>query len=323
MKNELQRNCWQRCWTPASRKRRMGPPRRRCIGRRDKPRTGKILVFLAVSLPALLGIVGLVFDTGLIMSDKENLQHATDAAATAAAMDLLENKTSATAVATAATYLQILNGFADAQITTNIPPSSGPFAGKIGFVEVIATRQHSTAIMQVVGEAFAVADYRAGSRGLPANDCWGGGRRSRSQSASAASEFDVANTTVIPFPDRRPATPRRGAVQVNGAVLVNTAWGGVDQNGQPVGTGAGPPRGIACTYDLPLTQLKATNIRVVGGVDTQNNYANYVQGNASPLRRMRCQLRIRTTSSRFPALLRIRPTLAPPIMVELKSCSFL
>ncbi len=73
-----------------------------------------------------------------------------------------------------------------------------------------------------------------------------------------------------------------GPLSVNGAVLVNNQWGGVDQNGNPAGSGSGPPYGACCMPLLPLTTLAALNIRVVGGVDNQKNYLNYDSGQASP-----------------------------------------
>ena len=73
-------------------------------------------------------------------------------------------------------------------------------------------------------------------------------------------------------------------MNVNGAVLVNTTWGGVDENGNPAGTSSGPPYGISCTPLISLTHLNALNIRVSGGVDSPNNYGNYKSGQASPLR---------------------------------------
>ena len=284
MKSRSELDCRPLSLTAVSPSRPVALSDRRCSGRHRKVRSGKVFVFIAVSLPAILGIVGLVFDTGLIMSDRENLQHGADAAATAAAMDLLENKSNATAVATAASYLQTLNGFADAQVTTNIPPSSGPYAGRTGFVEVIATRQHSTAIMQIVGAALqspvtarAVAGFQPSTAGAAVV-------------VLDPSPPPLQVNSMLPTLPSYPALiggleiPGAGAVQVNGAVLVNSTWGGVDQNGNPAGSGSGPPWGIACTSALPLTQLKALDIRVVGGVDDQNNYGDYVQGKASPLR---------------------------------------
>jgi hypothetical protein len=67
-------------------------------------------------------------------------------------------------------------------------------------------------------------------------------------------------------------------------VAVNTTWGGQDENGNPAGSSAGPPYGISCTPVLPLTRLRAKDIRVVGGVDNPANYVALNSGDPSPLR---------------------------------------
>ena len=59
---------------------------------------------LAILLPSLFGIAGLVFDGGLMMDDRRNLQHAVDAAATAAATELRLGKSAAVATATATAF---------------------------------------------------------------------------------------------------------------------------------------------------------------------------------------------------------------------------
>ena len=74
-----------------------------------------------------------------------------------------------------------------------------------------------------------------------------------------------------------------GQFKVNGAVLDNNQWGGVDQNGNPAGSGSGPPYGASCMPLLSLMSLAAINIRVVGGVDNQSNYGSYTAGKPSPL----------------------------------------
>ena len=75
-----------------------------------------------------------------------------------------------------------------------------------------------------------------------------------------------------------------GSTNVNGAVFVNTKWGGVDEDGNPAGDSAGPPYGISCSPLVALTKLKARDIRVAGGVDNQQNYAAYSAGGRSPLK---------------------------------------
>src|SRR4029078_10269725 len=107
------------------------PDARQLVGNfhrhRRKParRAGKVLVLVMISMSAILGIVGLVFDAGMMMTDSQNLKQATDAAATAGAMDLLLGKNSGTATTTATSYLRDLNGFSDAQVTINTPPLQG------------------------------------------------------------------------------------------------------------------------------------------------------------------------------------------------------
>lgn len=74
-----------------------------------------------------------------------------------------------------------------------------------------------------------------------------------------------------------------GRLIVDGAVLVNTKWGGQDENGLLVGDGPVPPYGVACMPLLPTTRLTARDLRVAGGVDSLNCYSQFVQGGPSPL----------------------------------------
>src|SRR3954466_14594053 len=82
-------------------------------------RAGNVLVLLAVVLPALLGIVGLIIDGGLMMANYRALQHATDAAATASAMDLRLGKSTATATATANEFIREANQIPDASVVVH------------------------------------------------------------------------------------------------------------------------------------------------------------------------------------------------------------
>ena len=120
-------------------------------GRRSPRPAGKVLVLVMISMSAILGIVGLVFDAGMMMTEAQNLKQAADAAATAGAMDLRLGKTSAAATNTATSYLQVLNGLSDAQVSINIPPLQGSFAGRSGYLEIVATRQYFTRVSQILG----------------------------------------------------------------------------------------------------------------------------------------------------------------------------
>ena len=254
----------------------------RGIGR--PARRGKVLVLLVVSLPSILALVGLVLDTGLMFSGAENLRHAADAAAMAAAMDLRLGKTSAAATSTATSYIQSLNGLSDATVTVNIPPAQGPYAGQNNYVEVIASRSYKMQLLQILTaspqqayQVRAVAGYTTSTSGaaidvLDPNPPW--------LSIDSLPPEIPAYSTLIGGLE----VLGLGAVNVNGAVLVNTSWGGVDENGNPAGASAGPPYGISCTPLVSLTHLNARDIRVVGGVDATTNYGNYVAGAKNPLR---------------------------------------
>jgi Flp pilus assembly protein TadG len=250
-------------------------------------RSGKILVMMAILLPVLCGFAGLVLDSSLLMAGFRNLQHASDAAATEAATTLFNGGTSADATAAAISCVQTENGFADANVVVNIPPSSGPYAGNANYVEVIASEQKVTYFVQVLG-AFTPPTVRvrsvAGFQG---------------STVGAAVDVLEANppgvtANLAPYVSLSQSLPALqlgglevlglGQLEVNGAVLDNNQWGGVDQNGNQVGQSTGPPYGAACMPLISLTSLLAVNIRVVGGVDNPANYGNFNSSQASPLR---------------------------------------
>jgi Flp pilus assembly protein TadG len=113
-----------------------------------------VLVTFAILIPSLCGIVGIVIDGGLMMTEHRRLQHATDAAATASATDLRLGKSAAVARTTAENYLKTENGLGDASVVVTIPPSSGPYAGRAGYVQVEAEREYRSKFMQVLNHVF-------------------------------------------------------------------------------------------------------------------------------------------------------------------------
>jgi hypothetical protein len=260
--------------------RQFGLPRRR----RTRHPKGKVLVLVLISLSSILGILGLVFDAGLLTSDSQDLHHATDAAATAGAMDLLLGKAPASATATAISYVSGLNGLADAQTTVNIPPLQGVFAGQSSYVEVVASRVYKTRLIHMLG---------ANSQQTFSTRSVAGYRPSTTGAAIVVLDPNPSAISINGIPPMLPTYPALiaglevlglGTVGVDGAVLVNTTWGGVDENGNPAGTSSGPPYGISCTPLVSLTHLNARDIRVVGGVDSPSNYGNFSSGKKSPLR---------------------------------------
>ena len=97
--------------------------RRRHPSRHPGPnRRGHTLVMFALILPLLLGMVGLAIDSGLLLATYRQTQNAADAGALAAAVDLFNSKTTATAQATGTSYVQTYNNMSGATVTINIPP---------------------------------------------------------------------------------------------------------------------------------------------------------------------------------------------------------
>jgi Flp pilus assembly protein TadG len=250
-------------------------------------RGGKILVMMAILLPVLCGFAGLVLDSSLLMADYRNLQHASDGAATEAATALYNVGTTEAATAAALACVQVENGFADANVVVNIPPQSGLYAGNANYVEVIASQQKTTFFMQALGTLSPPTIRVRSVAGIEAS------------TAGAAVDVLEANppgvtANLAPYVTLSETLPALqlggleilglGQLSVNGAVLDNNQWGGVDQNGNQVGSSAGPPYGAACMPLISLTSLLARNIRVVGGVDNPSNYGNFTSGQKSPLR---------------------------------------
>lgn len=245
-------------------------------------REGKILVLMAMLLPAMFGVAAIILDGGMLMLDARSGQHATDAAATAAALDTLLGTGNPTQ--TAADYVHSINGLADATVAFHSPPTTGRYAGQTGYVEVTATRTRDSRFAQAAGMARTLA-YRSRSvAGL---------ENATGPTAIMILDPQPPQVTLGVLPIGLPSiTPLLGglevlglgAARVNGAIVVNNKWGGLDEHGDPCGTQDLLRRACSCTPLLPLTRVKATDVYVVGGVDHPMAYSPLVTGNPSPLR---------------------------------------
>lgn len=117
-------------------------------------RRGAVAVMVAILLVAILGVVALSLEGGLFRDSRRRVQNAADAGANAAAVELFRSYPTITAggtpvydpqsrAARAALDAAATSGFPNdgktAQVVVNIPPTSGPFAGKVGTAEVIVT----------------------------------------------------------------------------------------------------------------------------------------------------------------------------------------
>jgi hypothetical protein len=113
-------------------------------------RPAVIAVKAAILMPVLIAVVALAVDAGVLYDRERHAQAAADAAALAAAGDVYLTYANASAAddgrdpngtaATTARAFAAANGYPDdgttADVDVHIPPQSGPYANKPGFVEV-------------------------------------------------------------------------------------------------------------------------------------------------------------------------------------------
>src|SRR5262245_60254655 len=110
-------------------------------------RRGTVVPLVAIGLVPLLGILAITLEGGLLMAERRRVQATADAAALAAA-DMLfrnypahkgvdDNGQAAQAVVNLAKDSGYTNDGISSVVTANIPPTSGNFAGKVGYAEVI------------------------------------------------------------------------------------------------------------------------------------------------------------------------------------------
>ncbi|HEV2294145.1 MAG TPA: pilus assembly protein TadG-related protein [Tepidisphaeraceae bacterium] len=243
--------------------------RNRCIERSCphlwRTRRGAVLAKVAIVLPVLIGMIGLVVDVGLLFSAHRQVHNAADAAALAAAVDLVRGKTADQARETAQTFVRQYNALGNAEAlvagqTFNWPPLSGPYAGHPSYVEVIVTFPVQTLFIQVLGVD-----------------------RNRVATARAVAGFEpVAAGEGVMVLDRnaRPGlrtSSANASLRVNGRIVVNSEGGGVDETGTVLpGTGNAATAGSGGIY--------GTDIQVVGGVNSPTYFMNFVAGDPSPLR---------------------------------------
>jgi hypothetical protein len=139
-------------------------------------RDGTVVIVVAVCMIALLSVVALSLDGGIVMDKRRQTQAVADAAAYAAASELYVNwftthgldTPDASAVNTAKA-VAASNGFTDGvdgcTVTVNIPPLSGPFTGQPGHAEVIISCTQKRFFSQLFGSDDLLIGARAVGRG--------------------------------------------------------------------------------------------------------------------------------------------------------------
>ncbi|CAA7618381.1 conserved hypothetical protein [Magnetospirillum sp. LM-5] len=103
---------------------------------------GAVAPLTAITLPVLLGLVGLGVETGMWYADKRVLQVQADAAAMGGAFEVADGGQASSAAARDAAR----NGFSQANggsLSVSVPPGSGAYAGDSSAVEVTVSRSRT------------------------------------------------------------------------------------------------------------------------------------------------------------------------------------
>lgn len=126
--------------------------------------SGQVLVVMSLSMLALLGIMGLALDSGMLFHAKRTQQIAADAAAVAGALDFRYNADGDSAVSAgqaAAASNGFTNGKDGVTVTINIPPKYGETKGLSGYIEAIVQYPSPTYFMKLLGYNSVTMNSRA------------------------------------------------------------------------------------------------------------------------------------------------------------------
>ena len=145
-----------------------------------RARRGAVVILIALVLAGLLSVTAIAVDGGLLQDNRRRVQAGADMAALAAGGQLFANypeivlsnykladpggAAEAAAFADAAANGYTNDGV-DSAVTVNIPPKSGPFTGKVGWVEVIITYNQPRYFSAIWGITRLPITCRAVARG--------------------------------------------------------------------------------------------------------------------------------------------------------------
>lgn len=204
----------------------------------SRARKGVVAMFVAFTLTGLMGIVALSLDGGLLFLELRKARATADAAAMAAACELFRTYPAdagldpTSAARAAATAVANGNGYgtsAASTVTVNVPPSTGPYAGRAGYVEVVVVMQVQRGFSRVFGSDTLPVRARAVARGA-----W--------------------------------VSPEAGALLLDyqsGSSLSNQSSGGFAQIDGPVIVNSNNPSAVVVTGS---GSIKATEVNITGGL---------------------------------------------------------
>jgi hypothetical protein len=144
-------------------------------------RRGNAMAVTAVCLILIVGVMALVFDGGLLMSEQRHAQSVADAAALAAAYSLYNNSATDKGLdpngtaAKAARSIASSNGYTNddddaSTVRVNIPPLTGSFKGRSGYVEVNVQYNQRRCFSGIWGSGLMSVTARSVARGISSPD---------------------------------------------------------------------------------------------------------------------------------------------------------
>lgn len=255
---------------------------RKHITRHTIQRRGVVVVLMAMMLFVILGVMAITLDGGMVRDNHRKVQGACDAAALAAACQLFVNypaivKSNYTtydpggAGVAAALASVAANGFPNdgtqSATIVHIPPQTGPFVGKPGYVEVIATYYQQRAFSRIWGPTAIPVTARAVAHGS-----WGGsGIAILILDPSAQSALNASGTGTVTVTGNANCV-----VNSSSAKAANvTGGGGITAPGFEItggysGTLNGPVTTNVPPTPDPLSYLPAPTVSVNGQITTKS-----------------------------------------------------
>ncbi len=197
---------------------------------------GQALILIAISMLAMLMVVGLAIDAGQLYSARRTMQEAADAAAYAGSVVLYQGGTQGQAFSAAAADATT-NGFTDGANSTTVTvsqPTTSPF-NNANYVQVVITRQVQTTLVpaeagltSVTARAISGAEALNNQYAIIALD---------RNATSSAFNGSTANINLT-----------------GGAILVNSTYN----------TGSGAAIGSSGTWSITCTSTNPCSVDVAG-----------------------------------------------------------
>jgi hypothetical protein len=145
------------------------------LSKRNCRRTAIVVVFVAFAMIGIIGMAAVTLDGGFLYFELREVCATADAAAMAGSCDLfthyptnagLDPKgTAAAAAHTVASANGYTNDGTNTTVVVNVPPQSGTYTGKAGYIEVIVTKNVQRAFSRIFGSAPVPVRARSVGRG--------------------------------------------------------------------------------------------------------------------------------------------------------------